>query len=291
MQKRLPDELLVIDNADDRETEQVVSIFRKSHATQIRYIVEERRGVSAARNRGIKEAAFDYVAFLDDDDVWLPEHIDHFLRITENLHNIALFSGMRGRLSDPSTLILPGSNDLFFDYSQEENGELFIRKEKPLIRPFFTPSMSESIIDIHCARKTLFDEELLGREDIHFVWRLGCTGDIVLHNRLHGLADQLETSLFSVMDSANRSERLRMDLKKSQYGVLMLEKILESASPTPELTDALASAYFDAAYFNAMAGNTKIAFEHLRRSARVKPRIQHLRLAVRVALSPLKRLA
>lgn len=290
-QKQTPDELLVIDNANDGETAQIVSSFKGAETTPIRYIVERKRGASAARNRGILEAAYDNVAFLDDDDVWLPNHLYDFTNITRDMGRIALFAGMLGRFSNPSTLIIPETTNLFKDYTDEENSEILLRRRMPLARPFFTPSMSVSIIDTHYARAVLFDEELIGREDIYFVWRLGGAGDIVLHKRVHGLADQLEESLFSVMPNAKGSERLRMDLKKSNYGVLMLEKVLESMPPTPELTDALASAYFDAAYFNAMAGNTKIAFEHLRRSARVKPRIQHLRLAVRVALSPLKRLA
>lgn len=287
-QKTLPDELLVIDNADDAETKETVLSFGSFHQVSIRYIVEKKSGASAARNRGIKEAECDYIAFLDDDDVWLTNHLDDFKNIKKGRSGISVFSGMLGRLANPSELILPSSRELFNDYSLEQNGELSIRKATPLIRPFFTPSMSVSVINTFFARDILFDEELLGREDIYFVWRLGTRGDIILHNRLHGLADQLETSLFSVMDHAKTSERLRMDLKKAYYGVLMLEKVIETSSPTAELTEALAQAHFDSAYTNAMAGNTKIAFEHLVRSARIRPKFQHLRLAARVALSPLR---
>lgn len=40
---------------------------------QVRYIKTVNAGTSAARNRGIREAGGDWLAFLDSDDTWLPE--------------------------------------------------------------------------------------------------------------------------------------------------------------------------------------------------------------------------
>ena len=61
-----PHEIIVIDDGSTDETKKQI----KQHYPEIRYILQNHSGVSAARNVGIQNAKSEWIAFLDDDDEW-----------------------------------------------------------------------------------------------------------------------------------------------------------------------------------------------------------------------------
>ncbi len=64
-------ELIVIDDGSYDNTREVLANYKD----KIKLIVQKNSGVSTARNIGIKEAKGEFVAFLDSDDLWLPEKL------------------------------------------------------------------------------------------------------------------------------------------------------------------------------------------------------------------------
>ncbi|MFS8117396.1 MAG: glycosyltransferase family 2 protein, partial [Microcoleus sp.] len=64
-------EIIVVDDGSTDETHQVL----QPYLDKIRYIYQENRGVAAARNRGIQEAKGEFIAFLDQDDFFLPDKL------------------------------------------------------------------------------------------------------------------------------------------------------------------------------------------------------------------------
>lgn len=75
-----PAEVIVVDDGSTDET----SALHKRFA-QCRWIVQENRGVAAARNRGVAAASQPWLAFLDSDDAWLPAKLQTQLSLALEL--------------------------------------------------------------------------------------------------------------------------------------------------------------------------------------------------------------
>jgi len=86
-------ELIVVDDASVDDTPRVVEHFT---AANIRYICHAKnQGVAAARNTGISNSNGRYIAFLDDDDEWLPDKLRlQFARLEASPMNVgAVYTG------------------------------------------------------------------------------------------------------------------------------------------------------------------------------------------------------
>lgn len=76
-------EIIVVDDGSSDES----AVLLSGYGDQIVTIRQSNKGVSAARNAGISSAKGTYIAFLDSDDMWLPEklacQVDFFLSHSE----------------------------------------------------------------------------------------------------------------------------------------------------------------------------------------------------------------
>jgi glycosyltransferase involved in cell wall biosynthesis len=66
-------EVIVVDDGSTDDTENVVRTLDNHRIRLVRH--DAPRGVSLARNRGIQEARGEWIAFLDDDDLWAPNKL------------------------------------------------------------------------------------------------------------------------------------------------------------------------------------------------------------------------
>ncbi len=73
-------ELIVLDNSSSDGTSDVMTRYTDP---RVRYHRHEAMGISEQRNLGISLASSNYVAFLDDDDVWLPNKLAEQVKVME----------------------------------------------------------------------------------------------------------------------------------------------------------------------------------------------------------------
>jgi glycosyltransferase involved in cell wall biosynthesis len=82
-------EVLVVDDGSTDNTREVAADFARCDG-RVRYLYQDNRGVSGARNTGLYAAGGDYLAFLDSDDVWKPQKLDVQLACMRRLPHVGM---------------------------------------------------------------------------------------------------------------------------------------------------------------------------------------------------------
>ncbi|KRT54910.1 glycosyltransferase family 2 protein [endosymbiont of Ridgeia piscesae] len=78
-QSRPANEILIVDDGSDDDSRALVT----QQFPQCRYLHQQNRGVSSARNLGISASKGEWIALLDSDDAWLPQKLEQQLARVE----------------------------------------------------------------------------------------------------------------------------------------------------------------------------------------------------------------
>lgn len=80
-------ELIIVDDCSTDNTDEVVAKFKDK---RIRYFKNEKNsGAALSRNRALREARGEWIAFLDSDDLWSPDKLEHQINFM-NKHGYTL---------------------------------------------------------------------------------------------------------------------------------------------------------------------------------------------------------
>ena len=122
-QTRPADEIIVVDDGSKDATGEKI----KAYGNKVSYVHQDNRGLSGARNTGIRHAAYKWIAFLDGDDEWLPNHLKLHTAVLERQPELRWSAGnfirclcnedRRGVDIEPEKIRrLMNGKDYFFSY-------------------------------------------------------------------------------------------------------------------------------------------------------------------------------
>jgi len=80
-------EIIVV---DDGSTDNGIDVVKGFIDPRIKLIRQIRSGVSIARNRGVNISQSNFIAFLDADDEWLPDHLENLVKLFKKFPNAGL---------------------------------------------------------------------------------------------------------------------------------------------------------------------------------------------------------
>ena len=127
-------EIIVV---DDGSTDNTKELLENENIT---YIYQENKGVSSARNRGIKEAKYEWLAFLDSDDLWHKNKIEEQVALHVNSPEL------KASFTD----------ELWVRNNKTINKKKHLQKEEPtFLNSLRTCKIGTSTFFVH---KSIFDE-------------------------------------------------------------------------------------------------------------------------------------
>ena len=87
-QKYKAAEIIVV---DDGSTDNGVELVKSQNIENLIIIEQENGGVSSARNKGIESANYEYIAFIDADDEWLPLYLQETAALINKFPQAGVF--------------------------------------------------------------------------------------------------------------------------------------------------------------------------------------------------------
>ena len=171
-QSKKPDEVIVVDDGSSDKTWDVLRTLgfsdSKEERNSLRYIFQRNKGVSAARNLGIKAAKFRYIAFLDSDDLWLEKKLEKQISSLES-------QSIRYRLSHTNEIWVRNGVRVNAHLKHEKNGgDIFIQCLKLCCISPSSSLVDRSVFDDF----GFFDENLPACEDYDFWLRFCAFEDV-----------------------------------------------------------------------------------------------------------------
>ena len=114
-------EVIVVNDSSTDNSLEVASSFQDE---RIHIYTKENEGVSAARNYGIMHAKYDYIAFLDADDIWESDYLECQKKLIEiypdaGIYSTAFYSLEKGKRKLRNVLINEHTHFLVHDYFKD----------------------------------------------------------------------------------------------------------------------------------------------------------------------------
>ena len=76
-------EIVLVDDCSKDNSAKIISSFQENHPEIVYYLQPKNMGAGAARNKALELASGQYVAFLDSDDLWIPEKTEKQINLME----------------------------------------------------------------------------------------------------------------------------------------------------------------------------------------------------------------
>jgi glycosyltransferase involved in cell wall biosynthesis len=244
-------EVVVVDDGSTDATREVVEAIRDRRVV---YRRQENQGPSAARNNALRDATNELVAFLDADDLWLPEKLARQLALVDASPAVGLVHGAYVVVDEQGRELVrrlgPGLTGRVADRLAVEN---------LVSGSASTALVRRALLD----RVGLFDESLRGGEDWDVWFRVARVSELAY------VPEPIAKIRRHATNSTRAEDRIRTDLTR------LIGKIYSDPTLPPELRRleprAWAAMHLAMARFARNGGSKRRALGYLLRAIGTRP--------------------
>ncbi|MDT8383057.1 MAG: glycosyltransferase [Gammaproteobacteria bacterium] len=272
-------EIIVI---DDGSTDQSTELARH-FGEPIKVILQTNQGPAAARNRGIRESKGEFIAFLDSDDVWLPNKLADQVTFLQENQDIGIIYGTFTRwlaskngCYPPAEQFVANENDSSFD--AELSGWIYHKLLLDNYIHIITAVIRRSLYD----KLGGFDESLRTGEDYDFWLRASRITQVYKFSRTVALYRTNPDSTTNVPRPTN-NELLVLQRATNEFG---LSSPNGKTISSEEMNERLFRLCFGHAYLHFWKGSSCIAKQNFKEAKKYSPR--NYRLLIYTMLSGIK---
>jgi len=232
-------EIIIIDSSSTDNTKELIERYINKSPEKIKYFYQESAGVAAARNKGLREAKGEFIAFLDGDDIWLTKKLGWQIKIMEENPEVAMLS-TDVEMFNQDSLIKPSM--WRFNYTEENrslrweiiqkqfNDSSIIKRNLPHDLLFDNVVITSSVI---VRRKCLdqvgyFDTSFSIAEDYDLWVRISEVFPIIYFNKV--------TARYRYREDGLSGERELRKAKYDEFNGMVHEKLIKRH---PDLRDTL----------------------------------------------------
>lgn len=192
-------ELIIVDDQSADNTAEVARRYQEKDP-RVKYFLNPQKGVSSARNYGIRMAQGDYIAFLDDDDISLPHRFESQLKAMKKSGNGFLVSGFQSR--------------------NKETGEV-LEEQKLELKATCTGFPSRWMIRKDLLDKSGgFDQTAAPLEDIELSMKLAAYETFALHDDIVAVTYPTEGSASSATEKKVRARLVLLERSHNLFSPL-----------------------------------------------------------------------
>jgi glycosyltransferase involved in cell wall biosynthesis len=215
-------EIIVVDDASTDNTADVVTSFRDSRIRLIRH--DRNRGVAVACNTGISAATGELIAWLDSDDIWLPDKLERQVKFMSLHPEVdAVFSDVEireGESKIPSLVGLLKAFPALLELKSHTEEYVFSQREMYLCLLEEVP-IKPTVLLVRrevFSKVGTFDETSQSGEDWEFLLRLShssCFGYINVPLAIHRWMSDATHRKYWIQDKRFLINVLQTEKKKS----------------------------------------------------------------------------